>query len=276
MTTRPPLGEQMTLADRDPARAARLTQGLKPWTQASPELLAQLVDLDDAAPVPNATAPAPTTPASAATPRRAGRSGYRKNSIFHMRGNFEWRVLDRNQRAKLWTIAQGMERLTKAKGHRNGCLGAVGLTILNCLLFRFLNSQSGRCDPSYDALQKMTGLCRQSIANGIDRLEASGLLTVTRRMMRCKERVVSAITGNAHDIVVTRQISNAYLLTNPAAVVIPERATQVAVSAFPPRRKMDGLTSALASLFEKIAGPSLSRRRQSKHPLATSYEIRNG
>jgi hypothetical protein len=302
MTTRPILGESLsfactqliatpdrpmlncpaqvlaatTIADRDPARARRLTQGLRPEG-----FQIQTIGVASAAAslsLPSTPITPPSTEAAALPePAREPRSGYRRNSIFHMHGQFDWRILDRNQRAKLWSVAQSMERITKQRGDRNGCLGAIGLTVLNCLLYRFLNANSGRCDPSYDTLQRLTGLCRQSISTAIDRLEASGLVTVTRRMMRFKERVVCALTGRQHEVIVVRQISNAYVLTDPACIAIPSRTAPKPSRAFPIRRAMSRLETTLADLFEKIAGPSLSGRGKLKqptqHPLATRYEV---
>lgn len=300
MTTRPPLGERLsyvgtpspvpprhsgpaatTIADRDPARARRLTEGLRAESSPSSYKPVPVVGITTETPV----APVEPTPLDT-TLQRAPRSGYRRNSIFHMHGNFDWRILDRNQRAKLWSVAQSMERLTKQKGDRNGCLGAVGLNVLNALLFRFLNSQSGRCDPSYDTLQKLTGYCRQSISNAIDRLEASGLVTVTRRMMRFKERVLCALTGRSYDIIVVRQISNAYVLTDPARVTVagsPRCATTAPARPFPARRAPSVFAAALAGIYDRFSGrpsggqPSLPGRGKLKqpvnHPLAPRHLI---
>ena len=249
MTTRPHLGERTTIADRDPGRAARLTANLSP---------APWAEVTFSAPAAQAMA---ECHAKTSTPARPIRSGYRRNSVFHMHGTIEWRVLDRNQRARLWLLAQTMERLTKAKGRRNGCLGYIGMTVLNALLFGFLNANSGRCDPSYDTLQKKTGVCRKSISKAIDRLEASGLLTVTRRMMRFRDEL---------GVLVTRQISNAYVLTAPNDVKIPERVVGEPARAFHPRGA-SLLDKALAGLFDKVSGRVHRGGGNLKHPLAPRY-----
>ena len=250
MTTRSNLGERSTLADRDPERARRLTANLPSTAYVEPAPRAPAA--------PEHTAcncqPAPQTP-------RPIRAGYRRNSIYAMHGTIEWRVLDRNQRAKLWVIAQSMERLTKPKGSRNGCLGYIGLTVLNALLFGFLNANSGRCDPSYDALQKKTSLCRGSIAKAIDLLEAAGLVTVTRRMMRFKDE---------RGILVTRQISNAYVLSAPADVKIPEQVALKRGLSFHPRR-FSLVDKALAGLLDKVSGRVRRIGGNLKHPLAPRY-----
>lgn len=89
--------------------------------------------------------------------------------------------IDRNQRARLIFAAEAYERRTKPQGKRAGALCQSGLQVLRCIAFRFLSVPKGEAWPSYDALQAATGLCRQTIARAIRRLEAAGFLLVTRR-----------------------------------------------------------------------------------------------
>jgi hypothetical protein len=78
------------------------------------------------------------------------------------------------------------------------------LNILRCLLLRFLGPR-GLCCPSYVALQAFTGLCRASIAEGLKRLERSGILKVTRRLVRQVIERTSPITGELERIMTTVQ-----------------------------------------------------------------------
>lgn len=89
--------------------------------------------------------------------------------------------IDRNARARLVFQAEAYERRTKAKGQRGGDLQPSGIQLLRCIAFRFLNLARGAAWPSYDALQAATGLCRQTIADAIKRLEAAGFMHVERR-----------------------------------------------------------------------------------------------
>jgi hypothetical protein len=114
--------------------------------------------------------------------------------------------LDRNQRARILFVAEGLERATKGSGKRNGCLGYVGLAVLRCLLLTFHNARTGLCVPSYATLQRSTGLCRQSIATALARLVAARLLAITRRL----NRIV------AGGIVRCEQGSNIYAFPSPA------------------------------------------------------------
>jgi len=118
--------------------------------------------------------------------------------------------LDRNARARLVWHAEQLERRTKLPGRRNGVLGYTSLAVLRALLFVFMNRQTGVTVPSYTALQCATGLCRQSIATALARLEAVGLVRVTRRLVRERRARVSPITGEPELVLETRQTSNAY------------------------------------------------------------------
>lgn len=135
---------------------------------------------------------------------------YRRGAGFVMNPLACCSPLDRNQRAKILFLAERLERGTKVAGRRNGLLGYVGLAVLRALVLQFQNGRSGLCCPSYDALQQATGLCRQSIASGLARLEACGILTVTRRLVR---RVID-IAGTPRLTAV--QSSNLYAFDEPA------------------------------------------------------------
>lgn len=89
--------------------------------------------------------------------------------------------IDRNGRARLVFQAEAYERRTKLKGQRGGDLGPSGIQLLRCIAFRFLDLRKGHAWPGYDALQRATGLARQTIANAISRLEETGFMFVQRR-----------------------------------------------------------------------------------------------
>jgi hypothetical protein len=98
---------------------------------------------------------------------------WRKGSKFDS-GDKWRRGLDRNDRARVMVCAEGLERRTKHKHKRDGVIGQSGLAVLRCLLNHFQNRHSGRCDPSHTQIQKITGFCRQTIANAIKNLELVG------------------------------------------------------------------------------------------------------
>ena len=53
--------------------------------------------------------------------------------------------------------------------------------MLKALLFGFHNVATGRCDPGYDALARLAGVARSTVAVALARLEAAGLIVRTRR-----------------------------------------------------------------------------------------------
>jgi hypothetical protein len=154
--------------------------------------------------------------AGTGAPKRQAGNRYRKDSIFVADELAIGRPLDRNDRARILFCAEALERRTKEPGRRNGALGYVGLTILRALLLRSLNGRNGLCCPSYVTLQACTGLCRASIAAGLERLERSGIIKVVRRIVRQVIERISPITGNPERIVGTVQASNLYAFPVPA------------------------------------------------------------
>jgi hypothetical protein len=91
------------------------------------------------------------------------------------------------------------------------------LTVLRCLMFTFLNSKTGLLCPSYRTLQDRTGLCRQSVANGLARLELTGIVRIVRRIVRERVNRISPITGEPESYVGTVQTSSLYSLHRPGA-----------------------------------------------------------
>ena len=142
------------------------------------------------------------------------RRPYRRHSIFILNEHLYASKLDRNDRAKIITAAEGLERATKREGRRNGSLGYVAIRILRALLFRY--SAKGRItSPSYDELQRRTGFSRTSIRAGLKRLQASGLLHIVRRITRKRVDRVSPLTGLPESFIGTVQAANVYLLKLP-------------------------------------------------------------
>jgi hypothetical protein len=153
--------------------------------------------------------------------RHVGRGPcWRKGSQFD-RGDQWRRAIDRNDRARVLMCAEALERRTKRKHKRDGVLGQSALTLLRCLLTHFQNAKTGRLDPSYTQMQKITGFCRETIANALKALENAGILEIMRRIVRERCRVWSEEAKKffVYDRVV--QTTNAYMVNFP----LPDRAT---------------------------------------------------
>jgi DNA-binding MarR family transcriptional regulator len=89
--------------------------------------------------------------------------------------------LDRNARARLMVHAEALDRRTRLPGQHGGCLKRTGLAVLRALLCQFANVVTGRCDPSFDALARVAGVARATVAVALRRLEAAGILDRIRR-----------------------------------------------------------------------------------------------
>jgi hypothetical protein len=90
-------------------------------------------------------------------------------------------MLDRNARARLIYFAEQLDRRTRQPGQHGGVLKRTGLAVLKALLFGFHNIATGRCDPGYDALARLAGVARSTVAVALTRLDAAGLVVRTRR-----------------------------------------------------------------------------------------------
>jgi len=182
------------------------------------------------------------------------RRRYRNKAIFAAECDLK-APLDRNARAKLIHSAEAIESRTKQRGRQNGAISRPGLMVLRVLLFKFL-SRDGRCFPSYDALCKATGLCRQSVSNALGRLEASGLLRITRRLVRREIWRINPWTEIGEWIVTTVQTSNWYSLTSltGGASLLAPKATHRADH---PAQRQNAF--AFFSTFE----PSMTDRQES-------------
>ena len=199
MTTRPALGERSSFAHARPSPEliAHLRANPHPTRHHLPEPPPALVtdehgDVIDIVPLP--------MPAREEQP--VERYPVRHTAVLVNRNATTYRPLPGDEKARLWQTAGTIEAKTKSKGSRVGCLGDSALRIFNTLLFKFANSTSGRCDPSYAAIQRETGKCVDTIAKSLNKLAACGLLTVTRRWLRFWDPQLGRW--------VARQITNAY------------------------------------------------------------------
>ncbi len=96
--------------------------------------------------------------------------------------------LDRNHLARIWFVAQMIERKSwacrdKKKRARGGTLGTVAIELLRTLLF-IIKKQNGKLYPSYEALAVLSRKSRQAIITAMQVLERMGFVTVHRRIKR--------------------------------------------------------------------------------------------
>lgn len=107
---------------------------------------------------------------------------------------------------RIYHKAVEWNRSGKLAGRHGGLIGSHVLLILHTLIFDFLNHATGRLDPSYNAIQRKTRLCRQTVARALARLKDLGIINWIRR---CREDT------DESGRFVLRQETNAYAILPP-------------------------------------------------------------
>jgi hypothetical protein len=154
--------------------------------------------------------------------------------------------LDRNAKVRLLYACEQIELRTKRAGRRNGLFGIPAMMVLRALLLRFHGKQ-GICNPSYDTIQRATGLCRASVATGLARLEAAGVLKITRRLVRLVDEI---------GVTYVRQGSNLYGFAHPAPVVPFPRVHRLAANHKPPQIKDPFIRAIAGAITRASRGPA--------------------
>jgi hypothetical protein len=191
---------------------------------------------------------------------------YRHGAQFISDWRQHCRALDRNERAKIVFLAEALERRTKLPGRRNGLLGYVGLQVLRCLAFQFLNLSSGLLCPSYGAIMAKTGLCKQSVANGLARLERTGVIKIVRRIVKERVERISPIHGTPESYTGTVQTTSLYSLYPPAAYADHLAVPPARPAPFPAPRQLELLEKMQLMWTSKL---SLQRRLKPATPTRT-------
>jgi hypothetical protein len=141
---------------------------------------------------------------------------------------------------RIYHKAVEWNRRGKLAGCHGGLIGSHVLHVLHTLIFDFLNHATGRLDPSYNAIQRRTRLCRQTVAKALARLKQLGIINWIRR---CRE------DHDEHGRFVLRQETNAYAILpetqwrNFMDIDMPE----------PPHPATWGATPPLPSLIEQAS-----------------------
>jgi hypothetical protein len=185
------------------------------------------------------------------------RRQYRRDAVFVRDLASVSTRLDRNQRARLLALAEGIERRTKAPGKQSGILGQTGLAVLRSLVLHFQCRTTGLCFPSIKKIRAVTGFCKQTVVKALRALETIGILRVTRRLVRRE------IERGGTAMVTTVQGSNVYAFKLDGQIVIRPLLGCVARS-FP---KPNAL---MALLFQ----PGLRNRLNPHHTSSKAQQTR--
>ena len=172
--------------------------------------------------------------------------------------------LDRNAKVRIEAYARGRSARHKQDNQHRGPLTRAYMDVLGALLWKFHNSRSGCCFPSYDTIARLAGCARSTVAEAIKALEWAGVLTWQNRLARVRERCADLLGADGWRWRVIRT-SNAYVLKDPQATKTeaiprksgnptgtPDQDTSTQQQT-PAPRAADGLEAALASLGAKFA-----------------------
>lgn len=203
---------------------------------------------------------AATTP----TPRPPNRRQRRGSTLRPVR----FQPLDRNQRARLIFLAERYDAATRLPRQHGGDLKRSGLHVLKVLLFHFLSVANGRCDPSYEAIERESGVRHSTIAKALDRLEEAGIVTRVRRAREIR------VDGRRRIV----QWSNAYAFDLPKPYRLSEAAWYGAHKPSDSKFRQgttDPKKLEAPAITPKPSTPTLGKNRPAKYEPGSLYELIN-
>ncbi len=106
--------------------------------------------------------------------------GKKREKIF---GHQYGRGMDRNQKARIEVYARAWSTANKHPGQHRGPLTRATLEVLNILLWKFHNSKSGLCFPSYETIANKAECAVSTVAKAVKALEAAGIMTWAHRLL---------------------------------------------------------------------------------------------
>jgi hypothetical protein len=108
------------------------------------------------------------------------------------------------------------------------------------------------------------GICRQPIANGLARLEQTGIVKIVRRLVRARVDRISPITGEPESFIGTVQTTSLYSLHRPGAWADHLERPAGRRAPFPCKRQLDLLQAMALSWKTKL---SLAGRKEPPPPV---------
>jgi hypothetical protein len=167
-------------------------------------------------------------------------------------GPVKFRPLTKREAVRLYHRARAFERQTRQPGRQDGALGRNGLAVLHAFLFDFMNYRTGRLDPAYATIARVAAVSVRSVARGLQKLRAAGVLHWLRRCSATIKdgRFTIEQDTNAYSVSPTSQW-NGY--REPAAPPLPEWGAH-------PCAARDPLTEALADRRSGASAQAMLRR----------------
>jgi hypothetical protein len=112
-----------------------------------------------------------------------------------------WKPIPTKTRNDLWYKARKWDQKTRSAGKHGGVIGRSALAVLHSLLFDFLNTKTGRLDPTIATIARAASMCERSVVTALQRLRNLRILNWQRR---CEK------SHDADGKFMLRQRSNAY------------------------------------------------------------------
>lgn len=113
--------------------------------------------------------------------------------------------------------ALAMSRTRVGDGSRRLALTTCDAAVLRSLAFDFHNRSSGRTDPGMRHLARRAGVALGTVPSSIRRLVAAGYLTLERRHLRVRGRVVR--WTHSYQLAATLPVARSTFATEPRPVV---------------------------------------------------------
>src|SRR3978361_1935811 len=79
--------------------------------------------------------------------------------------------MDRNEKCRITAYARTWNAARKRKGQHSGPITRTFMLVLQALVFGFANTKTGSCFPSYEAIAKRAGCCRDTAIEAVKVLE---------------------------------------------------------------------------------------------------------
>ena len=102
----------------------------------------------------------------------------------------------------------------KRPGEHHGPITPAFQRVLSVLLWKFHNSRTGFCFPSYETIAAAAKCCRDTVYEAIKALEAADILTWVNRFDKIKVKCLDAL-GRMIEIWQVIRTSNAYCFRDP-------------------------------------------------------------
>ena len=96
-------------------------------------------------------------------------------------GTPTWRAISRRHRVRLVETLEWISDRLRQKGEHGGPATHATIRVFRALLFRFANTATGVCLPSYKALAQAARTCERTAERAVKRLEALGVLWIHPR-----------------------------------------------------------------------------------------------